>query len=157
MKKPLIVKDGILEGKDILVNSNDWFVWLADPKVMSFRFDDGTDAYTCRKEIVRDTPYWYGYRKLGGKLVKRYLGKADDLSLCRLIEAGSSFHKPSEKKLNKVIGKLINHTEFGPYELNELGHLRQEINEMRKHISEQDKRIKELQQQIKLMQKNTEK
>jgi LuxR family maltose regulon positive regulatory protein len=47
-------------------------------------------SVTVRKETVqRGTAYWYAYRRVQGKMVKRYAGRSSDLTLARLEESAS--------------------------------------------------------------------
>jgi LuxR family transcriptional regulator, maltose regulon positive regulatory protein len=60
--------------------------WLEQIASFSFRSRSGVH-YTVRKQKVqRGTSYWYGYRRLDGRIVKRYLGKTADLTFARLEE-----------------------------------------------------------------------
>ena len=83
MSKPCSVTAGILEnesGYTIPLDSPQWQEWLNNAQ--SFRYCPTSDnaAYTARREKL----YWYAYRKQQGKLHKRYLGKAEELTLERL-------------------------------------------------------------------------
>jgi len=86
------VQAGKLEAEDgssINVGSQGWFEWLES--VQSFRYvpTNSNDApYTCRKEKTNrgEADYWYGYRKVGGKLHKRYIARTSDLVMQRLEE-----------------------------------------------------------------------
>lgn len=64
--------------------------WLE--KIASFSFQSRSgEHYTVRKQRVqRGSTYWYGYRHVHGRIVKRYLGKTSDLSITRL-EEGAHF------------------------------------------------------------------
>ncbi|QBD76829.1 hypothetical protein EPA93_12770 [Ktedonosporobacter rubrisoli] len=60
--------------------------WLEQIASFSFHSRDGM-YYTVRKQKVqRGGSYWYAYRRLHGRIIKRYLGKTADLSLNRLEE-----------------------------------------------------------------------
>ena len=60
--------------------------WLE--QIASFSFHSrGGMYYTVRKQRTqRGSSYWYAYRRLHGRIVKRYLGKSSDLTLVRLEE-----------------------------------------------------------------------
>lgn len=60
--------------------------WLE--QVASFAFSSRSGMhYTVRKQRARrGNSYWYGYRRLGGRIVKQYLGRTADLTLARLEE-----------------------------------------------------------------------
>ena len=67
--------------------------WLE--QVASFAFHSRLGVnYTVRKQKVqRGGSYWYGYRRLHGRVVKRYLGRTADLTLARLEEIAGSLEK----------------------------------------------------------------
>ena len=81
-----------------------WLEWLLNAQ--SFRYVPSLNApFTVRKEKSRrgDGDYWYGYRKVGGKLHKRYIGKAEDLTVNRLEEVAAQLIIPtSARPLPKV-------------------------------------------------------
>src|SRR5438045_3443876 len=76
---------------DITPGDPAWFVWLDG--VTSFAFYSRTGAYcTVRKEAIqRSGTYWYGYRSMQRRTVKRYIGRTADLSIARLEESAESF------------------------------------------------------------------
>jgi len=60
--------------------------WLEQIASFSFHSRRGMH-YTVRKQRVqRGSSYWYAYRRLHGRIVKRYLGRTADLTLARLEE-----------------------------------------------------------------------
>ncbi len=60
--------------------------WLEQIASFSFHSRWGMH-YTVRKQRVqRGNNYWYAYRRLHGRIVKRYLGRTADLTLARLEE-----------------------------------------------------------------------
>jgi ATP/maltotriose-dependent transcriptional regulator MalT len=72
-----------------------WFVWLAD--VPSFAFHGQRGSYTAHKETKqRGDAYWHAYRRSGGKLTKKYLGKTADLTLARLEHVASQLCSEGE-------------------------------------------------------------
>ncbi len=88
-------KAELVSGKILTIDSRQWFKWLDDPETTAFKFDD-TDGYTARKET---NGYWYGYRKVNGRLHKRYIGKSPSLSLSKLSEVKELLKVPAEPKL----------------------------------------------------------
>lgn len=65
--------------------------WLDEITSFSFHGRSGT-YFTVRKERVKQgNMYWYGYRRIHGRIVKCYLGKTANLSPARLEEAAHSF------------------------------------------------------------------
>jgi hypothetical protein len=74
----------------ITVDSPAWAAWLRDPATRSFSFRGSSGTFTARKERRSGgDEYWTAYRKLGGKLRKVYLGKAEKLTLARLEDAAT--------------------------------------------------------------------
>lgn len=68
-----------------------WFAWLDE--VSSFAFYGQRGSFTARKETKqRGAVYWYAYRKLEGKLAKKYLGKTADLTFARLEDVAGVLH-----------------------------------------------------------------
>ncbi len=96
------VVQGILEleqGNMIEVGSIRWVAWLTNNK--SFRYESNEYApYTARKE---KNDYWYGYRKVSGKLHKRYIGRSVEVNAERLEVAAEALNVASEPRKPKVI------------------------------------------------------
>ena len=70
------------------LDSPEWFAWLACGKSFS------CNGATIRCELRRSRPYWWAYRKVNGKLSKRYLGAADQLTRERLEAAAAELAGP---------------------------------------------------------------
>jgi LuxR family maltose regulon positive regulatory protein len=67
-----------------------WLDWLDGVASFSFQSRSG-DVCTVRKETVqRGGAYWYAYRRAGGRMAKRYLGRTADVSLARLEEVAAA-------------------------------------------------------------------
>lgn len=97
MKKIYSVANGSVEsesGIKIDVDGPQWLNWVGT--VQSFRYcPTTTDApYTARRE----KDYWYGYRKVQGKLYKRYMGKTEDLTATRLDEIANLLNTPTQPR-----------------------------------------------------------
>lgn len=107
MQKIPSVQAGKLEPEDgasIKVESQRWFKWLESSP--SFRYTPtSNDPYTCRKEKANrgEADYWYGYRKVGGKLHKRYIGKSHDLTVQRLEEVAALLDVPPQPRLKPEV------------------------------------------------------
>ncbi len=56
----------------ITVGSDDWFSWLKQNH--RFNFEARIGSFTARKEQRGKGFYWYGFRKILGKVKKKYLG-----------------------------------------------------------------------------------
>lgn len=84
-----------IEGKpapDVPVpGSVSWTAWLDE--ITSFSFHSRTGVHcTMRKETMqRGGAYWYSYRRVGERVIKRYVGKSTELTIARLEEVAASF------------------------------------------------------------------
>jgi chromosome segregation ATPase len=74
-------------------------IWLES--ITSFRFlpGDRSKAYTARKE---SGIYWYGCRKIAGKVRKKYIGKSSEVTAARLKEIAEALEIPPVPRVNKV-------------------------------------------------------
>jgi hypothetical protein len=118
------VTAGIMElpdGHCFEIGSHEWWEWVSSDKAESFRFecDHGVKGYRARKESIksRSGSFWYAYKRVGGKLRKRYLGKSDELTLERLESAAYDLAKPTERCKTEL--QLPNKS-IGNYTLEEL-------------------------------------
>ncbi len=75
----------------ITVGSPAWYAWLNDEHTTSFVYRSARGGFTARRERQRNGWYWYAYRRIGGKLCKRYLGRAGDLTNERLQQVDAAF------------------------------------------------------------------
>ena len=66
-----------------------------------FRFEPSGDSkpYTVRKE---SGIYWYGCRKVAGKVRKKYIGKSSSLNVAKLEEIAEALEIPPVPRANKV-------------------------------------------------------
>lgn len=81
----LLTSDQSTGSDSIQLGSARWLAWLeANAK---FIFEGGAGHFSVQRELRRDSAYWYGYRRRGGKLFKTYLGKSDELTQERLEQA----------------------------------------------------------------------
>lgn len=87
-------------GKMIELDRPEFVHWLEAPENRSFRFQHGfagEQSFTARKEPSKkgQGDYWYGYRKVDGKLHKRYIGKSEDVTRPRLEEIAVALDTPA--------------------------------------------------------------
>jgi cell division protein FtsB len=87
-------------GKVIELDSPSGAKWLES--VVSFRYEPtgASKPYTVRKEA---SGYWYGYRKVAGKLHKRYVGKASELSTAKLEEIAEALNVPPQPRVTETV------------------------------------------------------
>jgi predicted nucleic acid-binding Zn-ribbon protein len=97
--------------KTTLLESHDGREWLTS--ISSFRYepeDEGLKPFTVRKETTRTGDYWYGYKKIGGKLHKKYIGKDSEVNSEKLTEIAGALNSPPEPR---VTDKVTEVTERG--------------------------------------------
>ena len=149
MSQLVTVMEGLAEllsGKVIEVGSQRWFDWLDFDECRSFRFADGETPYTCRKEKVKGIDgYWYGYRKVEGKLHKRYIGASEALSMSRLIEVGEMLQVATAAKLPKALGNSMVETQELP---NALGNLAAINNELHNEVTQLKEQLAQVRSQL---------
>ncbi|MEG4397218.1 hypothetical protein, partial [Microcoleus sp. BROC3] len=75
--------------------------WLES--IGSFRYEPTGDgkAYTVRKE-GKSGEYWYGCRKVAGKVRKKYIGKSSEVSIAKLEEIAEALEVPTEPRVKQV-------------------------------------------------------
>src|SRR5688572_14092808 len=67
-----------------------WQEWLVQTSSFSFRGKHG-ENFTARKELrERGGAYWTAYRKVKGRLKRKYLGLPQELTLERLEEVAAA-------------------------------------------------------------------
>ena len=98
------VVGGMLEtnrGKVVELSSPQWLKWLETETNKSFRYEPSSEVkgFTVR---VEQSGYWYGYRKIQGKLHKRYVGKPEELTQSRLEEIAQLLEQPPEPRKPKT-------------------------------------------------------
>jgi chromosome segregation ATPase len=101
MKIPSVVQ-GIIEtesGKVFELDSPKGSAWLES--IGSFRYEPSGDskAYTVRRE---PSGYWYGCRKVAGKVRKKYIGKSSNVSIAKLEEIAEALEIRPVPRANKV-------------------------------------------------------
>ena len=96
------VMQGLIEtedGKVFELDSPKGSAWLESHG--SFRFEPSSDSkpYTVRKE---SGIYWYGCRKIAGKVRKKYIGKSSEVTVAKLEEIAEALEIPPVPRANKV-------------------------------------------------------
>jgi DNA repair exonuclease SbcCD ATPase subunit len=93
---------GIIEtedGKVFELETSKGLAWLES--IGSFRFEpsNGGKPYTVRKE---SGIYWYGCRKIAGKVRKKYIGKSLEVTVDKLEEIAEALEIPPTPRANRV-------------------------------------------------------
>jgi chromosome segregation ATPase len=101
MAIPSIVQ-GLIEvegGKVFELDSPKGAAWVE--AIGSFRYEPSGDskAYTVRRE---PSGYWYGCRKVAGKVRKKYIGKTSEVSKVKLEEVAKALEMPPVPRVAQV-------------------------------------------------------
>ena len=96
------VMQGLIEaedGKVFELDSPNGATWLES--IGSFRYEPtgGGKPYTVRKEA---SAYWYGCRKIEGKVRKKYIGKSSEVSVAKLEEIAEALEILTEPRVKQV-------------------------------------------------------
>jgi hypothetical protein len=99
----------IEDGASFKVESQRWFKWLESHSSFRYAPASSNAPYTCRKEKANrgEADYWYGYRKVAGKLHKRYLGRTSDLTVGRLEEVAALLDIPAQPRQKKEVTEKV--------------------------------------------------
>jgi LuxR family transcriptional regulator, maltose regulon positive regulatory protein len=93
----------------IPIGSSEWLEWAIAPENTRFRYFHASGNYTVRRETkVRGGFYWVGYRRIDGTLHKRYLGKADAMTVEKLNQAAVDFGLMSQDTTFEKQGRNAN-------------------------------------------------
>lgn len=98
-------------GKVFQLDSSKGSTWLES--VSSFRYEPigANKPYTVRQETKKGGDYWYGYRKVAGRLHKRYIGKSSELSTAKLEEIAEALNTPQQSRVTQVTDTVTQVTE----------------------------------------------
>ncbi len=74
----------------VLPEGDAWLAWLDGCASFAFQGRSGARCTVRKETLRRGGAYWYGYRSLRGRTVKRYIGRTADLRLARLEEVADA-------------------------------------------------------------------
>jgi chromosome segregation ATPase len=100
MAIPVVIQGTVeVEGKVFELDSPKGGAWLET--ISSFRFEPSGDGKPC---TIRREPsgYWYGCRKIAGKVRKKYIGKTSEISTARLEEIAEVLEVSPVARASKV-------------------------------------------------------
>jgi chromosome segregation ATPase len=99
------------DGKVFELDSCKGSAWLES--IGSFRYEPtgANKPYTVRQETKKGGDYWYGYRKVAGKLHKKYIGKSSELSTAKLEEIAEALNTPQQPRVTQVADTVTQVTE----------------------------------------------
>ena len=108
------VMHGLIEldgGKVFELDSPKGAAWLES--IGSFRFEPAGDnkPYTVRKEAGKGGDYWYGYRKVVGRLHKKYIGKSSEVSTAKLEEIAEALNTPPQPRVTDKVTEVTDRSE----------------------------------------------
>src|SRR5215472_12835735 len=63
----------------IAIGTPAWSAWIREHT--AFAYQDAPFRFTARREQRPGGVYWYAYKRTQGKLLKRYMGRGEDLTL----------------------------------------------------------------------------
>lgn len=135
MNKIPTVVQGMLEIDSsplIELDSPQWLEWLWGHTTFRYEPKSEVTGFTARMEKAG---YWYAYRKIKGKLHKRYIGKPGELTVKRLEEIAVLLESPAQPRQQPVTETLVREcsvTSSG----NDIGQLWQAITELRSQLEE---------------------
>lgn len=109
------VVQGLIEtedGKAFELDSSKGLAWVES--VSSFRYvpTGANKPYTVRQEAKKGGDYWYGYRKMAGRLHKRYIGKSSELSTAKLEEIAEALNTSQQSRVTQVTNTVTQVTEL---------------------------------------------
>ncbi len=78
----------------IAIGSPAWSAWIREHT--TFAYQDEPLRFTARREQRSGGLYWYAYKRAHGKLLKRYLGRSEDLTLQRFCDVAQQLVRRSE-------------------------------------------------------------
>jgi hypothetical protein len=116
------VVQGLIEtedGKVFELDSCKGSAWLES--IGSFRYEPtgANKPYTVRQETKKGGDYWYGYRKVAGKLHKKYIGKSSELSTAKLEEIAEALNTPQQPRVTQVTDTVTQVTEANNHQVTE--------------------------------------
>jgi chromosome segregation ATPase len=138
MAIPSVVQ-GMIEtedGKVLELDSPKGTAWVES--IGSFRFEpvENGKPYTVRRE---PSGYWYGCRKVAGKVRKKYIGKTSEVRTAKLEEIAEALEVPPVARVNKVAEVAEKVTEVAQDRLTalelEVANLRKALETLQKALS----------------------
>jgi chromosome segregation ATPase len=100
MTIPVVIQGTVeVEGKVFELDSSKGSAWLES--IGSFRFEPSNDSKPC---TIRREPsgYWYGCRKVAGKVRKKYIGKSSEINTAKLEEIAEALEVPPVARISEV-------------------------------------------------------
>ena len=134
-KLPTVVHGVLcLDGDErIELHTPNWVTWLH--RNDSFRYEPQfpKQGFTAR---VEKSVYWYGYRRILGKLHKCYIGKSSELTVDRLEQVALELEQPPQPRQKKVTQELPKEKYVTNYAtVEEVEELRSEVSQLKEQLA----------------------
>jgi len=116
------VVQGLIEtedGKVFELDSCKGSAWLESIGSFRYKPTGANKPYTVRQETKKGGDYWYGYRKVAGKLHKKYIGKSSELSTAKLEEIAEALNTPQQPRVTQVADTVTQVTEASNQQVTE--------------------------------------
>jgi len=101
---PSVIKDTLYTNtpaNGIQLTEHAWTAWLEDNPAFYYR--SGDLGFSVRKQRDGNEYYWYAYKRIKGKLYKRYLGMREALTAERLKAMAQEFAAIARKGVSLFI------------------------------------------------------
>lgn len=97
-KNTPVLESGVLYTSDentsgIRIDTPAWYAWTLDNE--AFYYKSARVGFSLRKERQRRGFFWYAYKRIGGRLVKRYVGT--DVTQAKLADLEQVFLNGGER------------------------------------------------------------
>jgi chromosome segregation ATPase len=93
-------------GKVFKFESSKGSAWLESASSLRYEPTGANKPYTVRKEAGKGGDYWYGYRKVAGKLHKKYIGKTSELSTAKLEEIAEAVNTSPQPRVTDRVTEV---------------------------------------------------
>lgn len=93
---PIVIQEKVETPTGFIeLSSVDWLNWLTQHSSFRYEPQSAHPGFTVR---VEKSGYWYGYRKVAGRLHKKYIGKTQELTIERLEEIAGQLEQPPQPR-----------------------------------------------------------
>ncbi len=139
MTIPSVIQGTVeVEGKVFELDSPKGAAWVET--ISSFRFEPSGDAKPC---TIRREPsgYWYGCRKIAGKVRKKYIGKTSEINTAKLEEIAEALEIPPVPRVAQVAEVAQGVTQVTEIAQDRLTALELEVANLRKALEALEKKL----------------
>ncbi|MDQ6661193.1 MAG: LuxR C-terminal-related transcriptional regulator [Chloroflexota bacterium] len=94
--------------RSLLEEGKDWLKWLEEHRAFAFHGRNGQINLLKEKRRRGREGYWYAYQRHEGRMVKRYIGRSEQLSMERLEEIAALLTNEDEAKRQSAAASQTN-------------------------------------------------